>query len=177
LKITIFLTQFRAKSYYVEKELKKVVSLQHDLIKNRKIVVKMVWFKRNIVGIVIFVVLGVGFCYFVKGCFEYGGKKITLNETLDEILTTGVDNELKHIFFDAIVTHPLHVAVQMTHLLQCSFFDFVFQNVFKNILRQQAFSKSILVKMALKSVVYDANSSHFYFSCRYHVLALREIII
>jgi len=133
----------------------------------------MTWLKKNIIGIVTFAVLGAGLCYFAEGCLEYGSKKITLDETL----TTTVENELKHDFFDAVVTHPLHVVVQTTLSLHGSFFDFAFQNVFKNIQRQQIFSKNSLMKMALKNVVYDANSSHFYFSCRYHVVALREIII
>jgi len=131
------------------------------------------WLKKNIIGIVAFAVLGAGLGYFVEGCVEYGGKKITLDETL----TTTVDNELNHIFFDAVVTHPLHAVVQTILSLHCSSFDFAFQNVFKNIQRQQVFSKNILVKMALKSVVSDTNSSHFYSPCRYHVVALRELII
>ena len=134
---------------------------------------KVDWLKKSIVGIVAFVVLCVGLGYFVEGCVEYGGKKVTLDETL----TKTVDNELNHIFFDAVVTHPLHIVVQTILLLHCSFFDFAFQNVFKNIQRQQVFSKNILIKMALKSVVSDTNSSHFYSPCRYHVVALREIII
>ena len=134
----------------------------------------MTWLKKNIIGIVTFAVLGAGLCHFVEGCVEYGGKKITIVETLT---TTSVENELSHIFLDAVVTHPLHIVVQATFLLHCSFFDFVFQNIFKNIQRQHVFFKNSLVKMALKSVVYDTNSSHFYFSCRYHVVALREIII
>jgi hypothetical protein len=129
--------------------------------------------KKNLVGFIAFVVVGAGLCFFVEACLEHCGKKITLDETL----TTTVDNELKHVFFDAIVVHPLHVVVQATISLHCSFFDVVAQNISKNIQRQQVIGKNNLIKSALKDVVYDTNSSHFYFPCRYHVVALREIII
>ena len=129
--------------------------------------------KKNIVGIIIFVVLGAGLGYFVEACLEQNVKKAAFDETL----TTSVEDELNHIFFDAVVVHPLHVIVHVTLSLHNSFYDFISQNIFKTIQRQQVIGKNVLIKLALKDVVHDVNSSHFYFPCRYHVLALRKIVI
>jgi hypothetical protein len=133
----------------------------------------MNWIKENIISVIIAVVVGVGLGYFVEACCEQDGKEIIVDETL----TTTVENELKHVFFDAVVVHPLHIVVHAALSLHCSFFDVVAKNIFKNIQRQQVSRKNKLIKSALKEIVYDANSSHLHYSCRYHVLVLRELII
>ncbi|MDR0364879.1 MAG: hypothetical protein LBH92_07690 [Bacteroidales bacterium] len=55
--------------------------------------------------------------------------------------------------------------------------DFSFYNCFKNQWIRFSVRSENLVKQFLHIHAYDVNSSHFCFPCRYHVLALREIII
>lgn len=57
------------------------------------------------------------------------------------------------------------------------FSDNSFQDFFKNRWRCYSAREADIIKSFLKVIVYDINSSHYSFPCRYHVLALREIII
>lgn len=55
--------------------------------------------------------------------------------------------------------------------------DFSFHNFFKNYWRRFSDRSESVIKHFLRLNEFDDNSSHFCFPCRYHVLALRELII
>ena len=109
------------------------------------------------------------------------GKAVASKEVpVQEIIPFEDESTDGYHFLDAVLlphqtttrpTNTVRVPVR-PHFSDCSFQDF-----FKNQWHRYSVRETEVLKSFLKVITYDVNSSHYSFPCRYHVLALREIII